>query len=143
MTTDVLKPCPICGGRAILEDRSNFLGDPYWEPVCDAEDCVLSGHLRYPTQAEAIAVWNNREGAETAERPDASDYRNAKERAEAECLELRAENARLRQAIADMANSINIVGSPYDRASNALDEIVHNVKRAARQALGDHKESQS
>jgi hypothetical protein len=99
MTTDVLKPCPICGGRAILEDRSNFLGDPYWEPVCDAEDCVLSGCLRYPTQAEAIAVWNNREAAETAERPDASDYRNRAERAEAECLELRVEIARLTQLL--------------------------------------------
>jgi enhancing lycopene biosynthesis protein 2 len=49
---------------------------------------------------------------------------------------LEAENARLRQHIADEANRVNIVGSAYDRAQAALDEIVAGVKSRARNALG-------
>lgn len=49
---------------------------------------------------------------------------------------LEAENARLRQHIADEANRVNIAGSAYDRAQAALDEIVAGVKNRARTALG-------
>jgi hypothetical protein len=45
------------------------------------------------------------------------------------------ENARLRQALADLANKINIVGSPYDIAQKALDQMVADVKNEARAAL--------
>jgi hypothetical protein len=48
---------------------------------------------------------------------------------------LKAENARLRQHIADEANRVNIVGSAYEKAQLALDEIVIGVKQRARAAL--------
>lgn len=53
------------------------------------------------------------------------------------CAKLEAENARLREAIANQANSFNIVGSHYDAAVTALDAMVSDVKRNARAALGE------
>lgn len=52
-----------------------------------------------------------------------------------EVEQLRAENARLRAAIADHANSFNVAGSPYDQAIQALDAMVAETKRSARVAL--------
>lgn len=49
--------------------------------------------------------------------------------------ELEAEVERLRQSHADLANRINIVGSPYHRAIEALDALVSDVKTQTRQAL--------
>lgn len=46
-----------------------------------------------------------------------------------------AEIERLREALAHIANTINIVGSPYHKAQEALDQIVTETKRAARAAL--------
>ena len=43
--------------------------------------------------------------------------------------------ARLREALANMANTINIVGSPYDGIQKAADELIHDVKKRARAAL--------
>jgi predicted RNA-binding protein len=48
---------------------------------------------------------------------------------------LEAENARLRQAIADEANRINIEGSAYHKAQLALDEIVVGLKQRTRAVL--------
>jgi hypothetical protein len=55
--------------------------------------------------------------------------------AQAEVAALQIENARLRQAIADEANRINIEGSAYHRAQLALDEIVTGLKVRYRAAL--------
>ena len=41
----------------------------------------------------------------------------------------------LREALADIANTINIVGSPYDALHKAIDELVLGVKKRARAAL--------
>ena len=49
----------------------------------------------------------------------------------------RADVARLRGAMADMANQINIVGSHYNQAQEALDGIVADVKSRARAAIRD------
>lgn len=49
--------------------------------------------------------------------------------------ELVAENRRLREAIANMANNINIVGSNYDIALMALNALIVDVKNEARNAL--------
>lgn len=70
------------------------------------------------------------------EHPTADDYRNRAERAEQFAGELMAENERLREAIANQANSFNIVGSHYDAAVTALGAMVSEVKRNARAALG-------
>jgi hypothetical protein len=48
---------------------------------------------------------------------------------------LTAENARLRVALAAMANTVNIVGSDYDQAIKAIDGMVAPIKRQARLAL--------
>jgi len=53
----------------------------------------------------------------------------------AEIARLEAENAMMSEALAKMANTINIVGSDYDQAVQALDRLVHSVKTQARQAL--------
>lgn len=57
------------------------------------------------------------------------------DRAAARIQTLSAENERLREHIARQANTINIVGSPYHKAQEALDEIVLLLKREARAAL--------
>lgn len=49
--------------------------------------------------------------------------------------ELREENARLRQQIADLHNTINTVGSAYDKAVKACDEMVADVRRRTRAML--------
>lgn len=54
-----LTPCPFCGGEAIVDDVSNFLGQTRWTPACQTEDCVM-WNANYATQREAIAAWNTR-----------------------------------------------------------------------------------
>ena len=54
---------------------------------------------------------------------------------EAENAELRAENTRLRLAIASIANRINVEGSPWHEAQVALDKLVAEIKREARAIL--------
>jgi hypothetical protein len=49
--------------------------------------------------------------------------------------ELKAENLRLRTELADMANTINIVGSDYDKAIKAIDGMLSFVKKRAHAAL--------
>lgn len=66
---------------------------------------------------------------------DAPDQAARADKAEAEVARLWAENARLRQHIADEANRFNIVGSDWERAQQALDALVSGVKTRARAAL--------
>jgi phage shock protein A len=49
--------------------------------------------------------------------------------------ELAEENARLRQALASIANRINVEGSPWHEAQAALDKVVVSIKSEARAAL--------
>lgn len=69
----------------------------------------------------SVDVLFNPDGAEAADRIEA----------------LTAENERLRVQLADLANTINIVGSHYHKAQVALDDLVLDVKKRARAALGD------
>ena len=62
-------------------------------------------------------------------------FKQAEERANGRIEALQADNAKLREALANLANRINIVGSPYDQVQKALDQIVIDTKRAARAAL--------
>ena len=50
-----------------------------------------------------------------------------------------AEIKRLREALAHLANTINIVGSHYHRAQVAIDDLVLDVKKSARAALRETK----
>ena len=56
---------------------------------------------------------------------------------DAEIATLRAENARLRAAWADLANTINIQGSHFDKAMIAVERMMLDVKKRARAALTD------
>ena len=60
MTTagKTLLPCPFCGGDALAEDVSNFLGDVRWKVVCQNDLCPTNESL--PDQKAAIAAWNKR-----------------------------------------------------------------------------------
>lgn len=49
--------------------------------------------------------------------------------------DLAIENAKLRKSLADIANNFNVVGSDYDRAINAMEDMVRNIKKNAREAL--------
>ena len=55
--------------------------------------------------------------------------------AEARATAAERERDALREALADIANTINIVGSPYDALHKAIDELVLGVKKRARAAL--------
>ena len=50
---------------------------------------------------------------------------------------LRAENAQLRAAWADLANTINIHGSHFDKAMIAVERMMLDVKKRSRAALTD------
>lgn len=112
----VLLPCPFCGATAYLDyDTNTSMFGPKGEHI---KGCVIGNWdmREYIDEHHAIAAWNTRQ-------PTQSD------------AEIIAENKRLREALANLANTINIVGSPYHKAQEALDQIVTETKRAARAAL--------
>lgn len=55
----VLKPCPFCGGEAVISEEECFI-------ACGNDDCVITPCLDWSvepkinTKAEAIAAWNRR-----------------------------------------------------------------------------------
>jgi Lar family restriction alleviation protein len=55
--TDELKPCPFCGGEAVLDN----VYDSLWDVACPNEDCMGSIGLQ-PTRGMAIDAWNRRAG---------------------------------------------------------------------------------
>ena len=61
-----LKPCPICGGAAILK-RIPY-DDLFWV-MCNNKNCYAEVSTRImATEKEAIEIWNNRPGEEDAYR---------------------------------------------------------------------------
>ena len=63
--TQKLKPCPFCGGKAIIEYESQNVGyaDDFvgYSVHCSNNQCI--GHNMftvYASRAEAIAAWNRR-----------------------------------------------------------------------------------
>lgn len=57
-----LKPCPFCGGEAIIEQDEDWYWE--WTVSCRNEDCVCYEGRSYETEEEAVAVWNRRGGEE-------------------------------------------------------------------------------
>jgi len=55
--SEKLRPCPFCGGCAVLLDEPQNGNWPWWNVVC--KNCYLS-HYGANTEAEAIAAWNRR-----------------------------------------------------------------------------------
>jgi Lar family restriction alleviation protein len=54
MSNKALKPCPFCGGKALITRDTTF--DTYWA-FCN--QCFGSGG-KYRTQKKATAAWNRR-----------------------------------------------------------------------------------
>ena len=66
-----LKPCPFCGGRAIIVPTLLILnesGGPCWTAGCTDSDCISYWKLQEKqpkqTRGEAVSAWNRRAGNE-------------------------------------------------------------------------------
>lgn len=55
-------------------------------------------------------------------------------------IDLTIENRRLREQLARISNTINVVGSPYDRIISTLDELVRDIKKDCRTALTENRD---
>ena len=58
-----LKPCPFCGSTAKME-RTPI--NPYYYVICTNLECDATVGRFQPTEEEAVAVWNRRDGEENA-----------------------------------------------------------------------------
>ena len=58
-----LKPCPFCGGKAVLKKVATGIGqDGYWYYVrCASINCTVHvSTCSRPTEKEAVEIWNRR-----------------------------------------------------------------------------------
>lgn len=55
-----LLPCPFCGGEADISDEGVGTEPERFWAYCENPACFVEGTSAYPTEAEAIAVWNTR-----------------------------------------------------------------------------------
>lgn len=62
-----LKPCPFCGGEAKME-RTPI--NPYYYVICTNLECDATVGRFQPTEEEAAAAWNRRDGEQIM-----SDYK--------------------------------------------------------------------
>lgn len=85
------------------------------------------------------AKWNEPVENVRARLTRPNDTLAIKAQARREALE--AENWRLRKALADIANGINVEGSALHEAQLALDKVVSSVKTHARHALSQEPQS--
>ena len=53
-----LKPCPFCGGEAMVIDTGDYFPVITYRVICKAS-CIMQGGL-YKTKQEAIEAWNTR-----------------------------------------------------------------------------------
>ena len=88
--SEILKPCPFCGGEAYIHEHYSFPGYerkgsyPNYEPIGYAVGCMTfdcrgkreNTGFMYRTEAEAIAAWNTRatHGTLTAEQVEKATY---------------------------------------------------------------------
>lgn len=86
-----------------------------WRPMLTDEDILRAEIKRLKAENEKLA----------------RDYKTARDAYDAAAQE----NVRLRTALARISNEINVVGSPYHKALNALDELIISLRREARAAL--------
>lgn len=56
MSDTELKPCPFCGGRAVLQENNHYTD--VWSAMC--RNCYSESD-RYHTIESAIEAWNRRE----------------------------------------------------------------------------------
>lgn len=54
-----LKPCPFCGGEAIM-DYTYYEGPVASNPKCNKYGCIGFTYREFETEQEAIEAWNHR-----------------------------------------------------------------------------------
>ena len=59
-----LKPCPFCGGKAIVGEY-DFRGAKHFDVWCGDDGRCARLRGAWPTKEAAIAAWNRRAGEET------------------------------------------------------------------------------
>ena len=134
MTHEALEPCPWCNAELVHIESCAKTYDPtrlYHEYHHPDQPCVLAKSWWYfdetmDRRGPFLSLWNTRPPNPLQAEVDALRARVA---------ELEGNNARLREHIAKIANTINIVGSTYDLAIKALESVVTEVKRSSRAAL--------
>ena len=63
----VLKPCPFCGGKAVLKETYKYIGlgksiPQYYVKCGNSECCLYVATCNRDTEEEAVEIWNMREG---------------------------------------------------------------------------------
>lgn len=133
--TEELKPCPFCGGKAEHDE------------TCDQEHFIFcidcgAGTVPFDTQMEAVAAWNTRpiEDALQRELNEAIDdnYKNVwkvQKQAERGAKYAQKENARLREALAEIEKTVEdaqdtIYSFHFDLDSKHGAFILETVKNA-------------
>lgn len=60
-----LKPCPFCGSKAKMERtpiNHYYYYNPYYYVICTNLECDATVGGLQPTEEEAAAAWNRRDG---------------------------------------------------------------------------------
>jgi len=53
-------PCPFCGGKAVIINRSDRYHNKYY-PSCADRNCIGRNlHKYFPTEQKAVTEWNDR-----------------------------------------------------------------------------------
>lgn len=57
-----LKPCPFCGGEAVIEEKRSLIGTSYTVRCADPDNCPADNvrTKKFFIRSIATAVWNRR-----------------------------------------------------------------------------------
>lgn len=58
--SDELKPCPFCGGRAIMKIQKHIPNGYDYTPTCQDPSCAGRLTKKWINEADAIEAWNRR-----------------------------------------------------------------------------------
>lgn len=61
---DELKPCPFCGGRAIMKIQKHIPNGYDYTPTCQDPSCAGRLTKKWINEADAIKAWNKRADGE-------------------------------------------------------------------------------
>lgn len=68
MSEQNLKPCPFCGGEAIVRKERYVTIEEKWIVECNSPTCVCKPKtIVYPSQESAVNAWNRRSNDEQAD----------------------------------------------------------------------------
>lgn len=108
--------------------------------ACDCDEGESNDWEDYEWRDAAALLREAATNLRALSRPTAVGEGDTIETLTAEIAALREENAQLRQGIAGLANDFNVAGSNYDKAITAIDEMVREVKQAARALLSPERQ---